>query len=234
MRRCASAWPPTSPAYEPNRAPARADIAAHHDKGLLMAEWSSYRLSDFLMFSPEVYWRLVARYNMAWWPAQLLALAAGAALLMLCRAPALHRRRIALVLLAPAWAWVGWAFQWRRYAEVFIGAPWLAGASALQAVLLLAAVGCAPGDRRTELPPPGPLPSVLLGAALLYPVLAPLTGHPWSEAEVFAFMPAPTALATLGAVAGLRPWPAWSRCVLAVIPVLSLLLAAVTRWLIAS
>ena len=28
-----------------------------------MSEWWSYRPSDFLMFSPTAYWRLVQRYN---------------------------------------------------------------------------------------------------------------------------------------------------------------------------
>ena len=197
-----------------------------------MTEWWTYELSDFLMFSPQAYWRLVARHNAAWWPAQWLGVAAAAALPLLQRAGSLARHRIALVLLALAWAWVGWAFHWRHYAEIFLAAPWVAGACGLQAVLLLAAVGCRPGAG-AEAEVPGLVSCSLLAAALLYPLLAPATGHAWSEAEVFAFMPDPTALATLGVLAALKPWPAWSRALLAAIPVLSLLLGAATRWLIA-
>ena len=197
-----------------------------------MTEWWTYGLSDFLMFSPQVYWRLLARHNAAWWPAQWLALAAAAALLLLMRSSSLERRRAALVLLALAWAWTGWAFHWRLYAEIFLAAPWVAGACALQALLLLAAVGCRPAEG-AEVRPAGVLACTVLAAALLYPLLAALTGHPWSEAEVFGFMPDPTALATLGVLAALRPWPVWSRSVLAALPVLSLLLGAATRWLLA-
>ena len=197
-----------------------------------MTEWWTYGLSDFLMFSPEVSWRLVARHNAAGWPGPFLALAAAAAPPLLLRSPAPARRRLALVLLALAWVGVGWAFHWRHYAEIFLGAAWLAGACALEALLLLAATACRPPEGAAA--PPPRLPAwLLLAAALLYPLLAPLTGHPWSEAEVFGFMPEPTALATLGVLAALAPWPARSRVLLAVIPVLSLLLGGATRWLLA-
>lgn len=33
-----------------------------------MSEWWTYRLSDFLMFSPATYWRMVERYNREVWP----------------------------------------------------------------------------------------------------------------------------------------------------------------------
>ena len=48
-----------------------------------MSEWWTYRLSDFLMFSPRTYWRLIENYNQAIWPAQVVALAAGLVLLWL-------------------------------------------------------------------------------------------------------------------------------------------------------
>jgi hypothetical protein len=207
-----------------------------------VSEWWSYGLSDFLMFSPPVYWRLVARYNGAWWPAQWLALAAAAALLpLLLRPGGVTRTRATLLLLAAAWAWVGAAFFWQRYAEIFLGAQWAAAACGLQSLLLLAAA-CAP--RRTAAradPPADPaqpaalraVALLLLMAALLYPLLAPATGHAWHEAEVFGFMPDPTALATLAAAAALQRWPVWSRGGLAVIPLLVLLLGAATRALIA-
>jgi len=196
-----------------------------------MTEWWTYGLTDFLMFSPQVYWRLVARHNMAWWPAQALALAATLALPALLRTGASAAQRGALLLAALAWAWVGWAFHWRLYSEIFLAAPWVALACALQA-LLLATAACVPLAGRGA-PAPGPLGGILLAAALLYPLLAPLASRPWSEAEVFGFMPEPTALATLGVLAGSRAWPAWGRWLLAAIPVASLLLGAATRWLVA-
>jgi hypothetical protein len=96
-------------------------------------------------------------------------------------------------------------------------------------LLVLAAMPVAAGEQA----PPGPTCWILLGAGLAYPLLAPLTGHPWGEAEVAGFMPDPTALATLGVLCGLRGWPKWSRWLAATVPIASLLLGAATRWLVA-
>lgn len=197
-----------------------------------MSDWSTYALSDFLMFSPQAYWRLVARYNDAWWPSQLLGAAAGLGLLVL---PARRDggRRAALLLLAAAWAWVGWAFHGQRYAEIFLGAPWLAAGFAVEATMLAAAAFLRRADAwpaRAGVRAPG---FVLLALALSFPLLAPLAGRGWNEAEVFGFMPDPTALATLGALLALPRCAAWLRALLAVVPVLSLALGAATRWLLA-
>lgn len=198
-----------------------------------MSEWWSYGLSDFLMFSPDAYWRLVARHNAAWWPAPWLGVAAGGAVLLLAGRGTHRATRAVLVLLALAWAWVGWAFHWRGYAQIFLAAPYLAAASGVQALLLLAAAlprdaaaaGSAPRWRLAGI--------VLVTLALLYPLLAPLQGRPWSQAEVFGSMPEPTALATLGALAMLRGLRRWQRLLPAVLPLASLLLGAATRWLLA-
>lgn len=193
-----------------------------------MTEWWSYGLADFLMFSPQAYWRLVARSNAAWWPAQLAGLAACAALLFVAlRAGA---ARVALGILAAAWAFTGWAFHWQRHAEIFLGAAWLAIAFGVEAVLLIVAATLRRGDE------PAPRSRVagagLVALALLFPLLSFVQGRGWQEAEVFGFLPDPTALATLGVLIAL-PLPARQRLALAVLPVLSLLLGVATRWLIA-
>jgi hypothetical protein len=195
-----------------------------------MTEWWTYGLSDFLMFSPESYWRLVARHNAAWWPAQLLATALPAALLLGLRARSPRPTRAAWITLAVAWAWLGYAFFWRRYAEIFLAAPWLAAACGAQALLLTLAALLPmrhPGASRPA------AAAVTLAAALCYPLLAPLTGHPWPEAEVFGVMPEPTALATLGVLLGARQPSGAARMGLALVPLLVLLLGAATRWLLA-
>ena len=38
---------------------------------------ASYRVSDFLLFSDRVYWRMFETYNQALWPAQAVTLGAG-------------------------------------------------------------------------------------------------------------------------------------------------------------
>jgi hypothetical protein len=197
-----------------------------------LTEWWTYGLSDFLMFSPEAYWRLVARYNQAWWPAQ------GMGVLALCAATALLTRprpwstRLALLLLAGAWAWVAWAFHAQRHAEIFLGARWLALAGAAQALLLAGATLLPQRPVQAAVPLRG-AGLVLLAVALLHPLLAPLTGRPWNQAEVFGWMPDPTAVATLGALLAMRTLQRWPRAVLALLPTLALLLGAATRWLLA-
>ena len=91
---------------------------------MTMAEWFSYGLSDFLMFSPRTWWRLVERGNAG--AAPWIALAGGAALLALAARREPRAAAAGALLLAVAWAWVGWSFHWSRYAQVFLAAPWLA------------------------------------------------------------------------------------------------------------
>jgi hypothetical protein len=197
-----------------------------------MTEWWTYGLSDFLMFSPQAYWRLVARHNDAWWPAQLLGLVCSFGLMVALRESAVGAQRAVLLVLAAAWAWVGWAFYWVRYTEIFLGAAWLARACGVQAVLLLVFALLPPAPPR-YVPHRERTIALLLGsAALAYPLLSWCTGHRWIEAEVFGFMPEPTTLATLGALTGLRQG-GWRRPLLAVLPVVFLLLGLATRWLLA-
>lgn len=193
-----------------------------------MAEWSTYGLSDFLMFSPQAYWRLVARYNAGWWPGQLLAQAALVALAWLL---VRGRPRAALLVLAAGWAWAGWAFAWQRYAEIFLAAGWLAAACAVQAVALgLVAALPLREAAAQRLRIPG---WTLLALALLYPLQAVLSGRSWGEAEVAGFMPDPTALATLGVLLALGQLASWARVGLALLPIGVLALGLATRWLVA-
>jgi hypothetical protein len=192
-------------------------------------EWWSYGLSDFLMFSPPVYWRLLARYQQALWPAQALAIAAGLALLALTARSAAARPWLAGLLLAAAWAVTGWAFHWQRYAEIFLAAPWLAAGCWLQALLLAA---CAPMQTPPQRPA-GVAQRAGLGlmavAVLAYPLLPVAAGQGWLRAEVFGLMPEPTALATLGWLLANGGLATWARVGLAVLPALSLLLGLATR-----
>jgi hypothetical protein len=196
-----------------------------------VTEWWTYELSDFLMFSPQAYWRMVARHNEAAWPLQVLAQAAAFALPWLMSRRTAGAVRLALLVQALAWGWVAWAFHWQRYSDIFLAAPWVAAAFGVQAVLWLgtSSLGIAPG-RGDGARGPG---LVLLALAALYPLLAPLTGHPWTEAEVFGFMTEPTALAALGTALALGPHRSALRVLLAVIPLLALALGAATRWLLA-
>ncbi|AEG93479.1 DUF6064 family protein [Ramlibacter tataouinensis] len=195
-----------------------------------MSEWWTYRLSDFLMFSPRTYARLVALYHEELWPLQWLGLAAGLAALGLALASRRHpvARRALMLLLAAAWAWVGWAFAWQRYAAINLAAPHLAAACGLQAVLcLLAAFGAdaRPGASRA----PWIGDALAFAAVLGFPAASLLAGRPWAQAEVFASMPDPTALASLGLWWAAGPRRAW----LLPVPLAVLALGLATRWALA-
>lgn len=198
-----------------------------------MSEWWTYRLSDVLMFSPPVYWRLVERYNRESWPLHWLMLGAGCLMLWLAaRRPAYAGRMIAGVL-AAIWLWVGWAFHHRAYAQINWAAGYAAIAFGVQAALL---VGL--GTIRSPATMPGTRTRLrrlgwTLGAVgiFLYPWTGLLAGRPWNQWEVFGLMPDPTAFATLGLLlaTGQR-----HRAWLAVIPLISLIAGWATLWQFAS
>lgn len=168
-----------------------------------MSEWWTYRLSDFLLFSPQTYFRLFALHNEALWPWQIAAFAAGIALLV---SAIRGGRRIALLIAGTAWLLVAWLWFLLRYATINWAAEWLAAFFVLQALLLCFAALRPPlGQakalaRRTGL--------ALIAFALAVPPSLPLLlGRDWQQGEVFALAPGPTVIATLGLLLALRaPW----------------------------
>ena len=64
-----------------------------------MSEWWTYRFSDFVLFSPRVYYRLFELHNQALWPSQLLTVALGLAILFVLLRPARGRHRSVPMLL---------------------------------------------------------------------------------------------------------------------------------------
>jgi hypothetical protein len=198
-----------------------------------MSEWWTYRLSDFLMFSPRTYWRLVELYQRDVWPLQLLALGIGIALLWLAARRPQGAVRAICAVLALAWLWVGWAFHLERYATVNWAARYLAAAFALEALLLVVLGALRPGPPPRSKRDRGRTPGLFLAACgiLLYPTGILLAGRPLAQAEIFGVMPEPTALGSVGLL--LAAGPA-RRNWLLIIPVISLVIGAATRWLLAA
>ncbi len=165
-----------------------------------MPEWWTYGLSDFLLFSPRTYYRLLERQNEALWPAQFLAAGLGLGILGLLLRPVARQKRVIPAILAMAWAWVAWAFLWRRYATINWAVKYAVPVFAFEALLLIW-IGVVRGRVRFL---PRRDASGRLGVALvllslaLYPALAALAGRPWGQAEIFGLTPDPTALATVG------------------------------------
>ena len=163
-----------------------------------MSEWWTYRLEDFLLFSPRVYWRMFELHNGAFWPLHLVALAAGLAIILLMlRRPQGHGAWIALFL-AAFWIFIGWSFLWDRYAAINWAMAYAVPAFGLEALLLaiVAARGGLAFDKRDIAGRAGLLLAAI--GLVVYPLLPPLFGRPWTEMEAFGIAPDPTAIATLG------------------------------------
>ena len=196
-----------------------------------MSEWWSYRLSDFLLFSPRTYYRMIERLNEAVWPAHIILLALGCAVLVLVIRGRTPPPRATWTVLALAWAWVAWDFLWRRYAAINWAAVYVVPLFVLEAVLLLLS-GWRAGNRRL-LPASGRVvAAVLFGLATVgYPLVAPLVGRGWAQSEIFGLAPDPTAVATLSL---LLLVPSRTPRLLMLVPAVWCLLSGLTLWAMGS
>jgi len=196
---------------------------------VLMSEWWTYGPRDLLMFSAQTYYRLFERYNIELWPLQLLALALGATVLVLWRRGGNGAGRAITLILALSWLWVAWAFHWQRYASINLAAGYFALAFAVQALLLLW-LGVVKNRLKpapaTRLPQRAGL-GLLIFALLIFPLIGPLLGRSWTQAELFGMAPDPTVLATLGVLLFAGARPAWW---LFPIPVAWCVISGVTLW----
>lgn len=184
-----------------------------------MAEWWSYRLSDFLLFSPRTYHRLFELYNAAVWPAQAVSVLLGLLMLVLLRRGGPVAGPSVAAILAACWAWVAIAFHLDRYASINWGAPWLAAGFLAQAALL---VWAGVIDGRLSAPPRLDAAGragvgIFLFALLAQPAIGLLLGRTWRQAEIFGVAPDPTAIGTLGLLLALAGPARW---LLMILPVL--------------
>lgn len=172
-----------------------------------MSEWWTYRAEDFLLFSETVYWRLFELQNRELWPAPLVAVTTGLALL------AILARRIGygdawaggavLLILSASWSSVALSFFGNRYSSINFTAEALVLPALLQAALLagLAAFPSRAAGTRADIPPRGWLGLGLCAyAVLVHPLLPIADGRPLAGAELLGLAPDPTAVATLGAL----------------------------------
>ncbi|WP_215399174.1 DUF6064 family protein [Rheinheimera oceanensis] len=195
-----------------------------------MNSWASYQLQDFIPFSADVYFRLLERISESWWPLHLLSLLLGAAVLVL----ALKKRdRLVWLLMAPVWAFVGWVFFMQHYAQLNWAGNYMGYAFYAQAILLLWLALAGFGRRKA---PAAKISAVAIGLGIALtglialPLIAPLSGAGWGQAQVFGIHADPTAITTLGlALMLLRGWRLW---LVAFIPLLWLLLSGLTLWVL--
>lgn len=194
-----------------------------------MAEWWTYTLSDFLLFSPRTYRRLFELYNADIWPAQLVALALGGTILVALHHGARWRGRLVAAILALCWLWIAGAFHIRHYATINWAAAYFATGFAIQALLMgwigfvhdgLRIQASGTPVRRVGL-------AIFLFALVVQPMIGPLSGRPWRQVELFGVAPDPSAVATLGVLLLAAGRVAWE---LMVIPIIWCMVGGATLW----
>ena len=197
-----------------------------------MSEWWTYGPSDFLLFSPRTYYRLFELYNREIWPAQVVSLGVGLAMLALLRRRGIQPGRVVAAMLAGCWLWVAWVFHFQRYATINWAATYFALAFVVEALLLIS-TGIV-GGRLTFQPGHDAAQRTGLGVVAfaigVMPLIAPLAGRSWVQAEVFGVAPDPTAIATLGVLLAAER-PLWG---LLAIPLLWCALSGATLWAMGS
>lgn len=191
------------------------------------ADLSTYELAHFIPFGREVYDRLFVRLNEGWFPLPILTVLLGALAIWGALRLTGRRRSVTLgVILAAAWAWVGWAYYLDLYTPLNWAGEYAAWAAFAQVALLL---GLGLAGRLDATPPLG---LRALGAALaaiglaLLPLLDPLDGRPWTGAEFFGLAPEPTAVVTLGLLLA----TARDRLVTFIVPIACCALGAAPAW----
>lgn len=164
------------------------------------------------MFSARAYYELFAHINLRLWPFQVGVLAAGVLLAVLFLRGGARRSVAGAVLLAATWGGVAGVYFLNEYATIHTFARWFAAAFGIEAVLLLLVGASRRCMTEQEIPVSRAIGGgVLMAFALLIePLLAPVTGRPWSQAELFALAPDPTVAFTFGALLTLSArWWAW-------------------------
>lgn len=161
---------------------------------------ASYHPRDLLLFSPRVYWTLVAGNNEAYWPLALLAPVVGLWLMWTLAKPGPARQRTGLAVLGATWLFVTWSFLWAEYRTINWAITWAIGPFVLQGCLLLVLAGLAYATRRPA--HHRYLIAMLLVAwgTLIHPLGFLLDDRTLGEADSWLLFPDPLSITTLGAV----------------------------------
>ena len=194
-----------------------------------MSEWWTYTLSDFLLFSAQTYHRLLELYNREIWPVQLVALVLGLVIVACLFSAAAWRGKVIAAILAACWLWVAWAFHLERYATINWAANYFAIGFVIEALLLLwaglvrAELACVPVNGTIQIAGIG----VVVFAVVVQPLIGPMMGRPWLQAEIFGIAPDPTVVATLGILLLATRRPLW---ILLIIPSMWCVISGATLW----
>ena len=194
-----------------------------------MPELWSYALSDFILFSPRVYYRFLEMRNAALWPLHLVTVSSGLAMVYWTLRPTPARTRLVLSVCGALWLWMAWNFFWRDYASINWAAAYFAPLATLQggALFLAAVKHTHTNTAQTRTVPSILAIGVLVFSVLGYPFVALGMERNWPAGEVIGIAADPTAVATLAALVLIRVRMRW---LLALVPIMWCLISGLTLW----
>lgn len=153
-----------------------------------------------LPFSTDQFLEVFRSYNLAIWPAQIIAYLLGIAAIALALRHTAQAGRLIMAMLAAFWLWMGAAYHLAFFSAINPAAYVFGGLFILQGLLFLAAGLWRPNlsfrYRKDAYGLAGAL--LILYALAIYPALGVLFGHGYPYAPLFGVAPCPTAIFTFG------------------------------------
>jgi hypothetical protein len=151
-------------------------------------------------FSHQAFLNVFAAYNEALWPAVVLLWLATLVVLMRWARGGERGGRVLSGLLSVHWGWSAIAYHWMFFRSINPAAALFAALFLVQAALFAGLAIAGRGvERARERSILGTLGILLVGYALLYPLLGLVLGLRYPRMPVFA-VPCPTAVLTAGAL----------------------------------
>lgn len=153
-----------------------------------------------LPFSVEQFFTVFAAYNLAIWPAQIIAYVLGLTVVVALWLDGPIGTRFITCVLAILWAWNGVAYQFLHFSSINPAANIFALVFLLEAILFGAAaltnsdLRFAVGRNLRSIAGS----ALILYALLIYELLGWLAGHGLMEGPLFGVTPCPTTIFTIG------------------------------------
>lgn len=188
-------------------------------------------LSRLLMFDPDVYISLFARYHDAVWPAPMVAVVLVVFVLVLVFRPKPGGDRAIAGVLGGFWIWTGAVYHLHYLATINIAAPLYGTLFVVQGELLIW-IGTVRGGlrfRAERLASCGRDFGIAVVALAVSPLINVAMGGRWLDGPLAGLTPDATLVLTLGLL-GLAVGPTPHR--LLIVPALWCVIATLTAWLV--
>jgi hypothetical protein len=157
---------------------------------------------SLLPFSTDAFFAVFEQYNLAIWPAQVLAYILGLAVVILVLKPVRLGDRAIAAILAVAWIGMGAGYHMTYFAAINPVALVFGAAFVVQGALFVWAgmVHDRLRFRFTQDITGWTGLGLMAFAMAVYPLLGLAVGHAWPAAPVFGVAPCPTTIFTIGAL----------------------------------